>query len=174
VIAAASDLLEVVAWPSPLICFAPLTSPLGRLLLVASPRGLCRVQFDAQPDPVWRQGGGVVSEAARQIEAYFAGTLRQFDLPIDLQGTPFQKRVWRELRTIPYGETRSYGEVARRIGWAGAARAVGAAAGRNPIAIVIACHRVIGKTGGLVGFSAGLARKRALLGLEGVTFSDQI
>lgn len=108
----------------------------------------------------------VLREAARQLRAYFAGKLRRFDLPLDLRGTPFQQRVWSELLRIPFGETRSYGELARAIGNPNASRAVGAANGRNPIAIVVPCHRVIGSDGGLCGFGGGLDYKRRLLDLE--------
>jgi methylated-DNA-[protein]-cysteine S-methyltransferase len=116
-------------------------------------------RIDAADNPVLRQ-------AADQLGAYFAGTLRRFDLPLDLRGTSFQKRVWSELLRIPFGETRSYGELARVVGNPNASRAVGAANGRNPVAIVVPCHRVIGSDGGLVGFGGGLHYKRRLLDLE--------
>ena len=110
--------------------------------------------------------------AAAQLEAYFAGSLTVFDLPLDPAGTPFQKRVWTQLTEIPYGCTRSYGEVARALG--SAPRSVGGACGRNPIAVIIPCHRVVGTGGGLVGYSGGegIATKRALLRLEGATTAD--
>lgn len=101
-----------------------------------------------------------------QLDAYFAGRLRTFTVPVAAEGTAFQQRVWEELRRIPYGTTLSYGELARRIGQAAATRAVGAANGRNPVPILIPCHRVVATGGGLGGFSAGLARKRWLLALE--------
>jgi len=109
---------------------------------------------------------GVLAEAARQLEAYFDGRLRVFDLPLETGGTPFQQHVWQALRRIGYGETCSYAELARRIGRPAAVRAVGAANGQNPIPIVIPCHRVIGSDGKLVGFGGGMAMKRALLALE--------
>ncbi len=109
----------------------------------------------------------LLSEAERQLHAYFAGELRRFDLPLDMVGTEFQKRVWRELETIPYGETRSYRQIAEGIGAPRAVRAVGAANGSNPLPIVIPCHRVIGSGGKLVGYGGGLPLKRRLLELEG-------
>ena len=105
-------------------------------------------------------------EARQQLSAYFAGTLTGFDLPLALRGTPFQIRVWEELKTIPYGETISYGELALRIGNVNASRAVGLANGRNPISIIVPCHRVIGANGKLVGYGGGLPRKAALLAFE--------
>ncbi len=105
-------------------------------------------------------------EAKRQLCAYFAGQRTTFDLPLDAQGTPFQKRVWAELALIPYGATISYGALARRIGSPNASRAVGLANGRNPISIIVPCHRVIGANGALVGYGGGLSRKETLLALE--------
>ncbi len=104
----------------------------------------------------------------RQLSEYFAGSRRSFDLPLRLQGTPFQQRVWRELREIPYGETWSYGQLAARIGKPGASRAVGLANGRNPISILVPCHRVIGADGSLTGYGGGLERKQWLLAHEGL------
>jgi methylated-DNA-[protein]-cysteine S-methyltransferase len=109
----------------------------------------------------------IAIEAARQLRAYFAGELREFDLPLDLHGTDFQRRVWRELQRIPYGETRSYSQIAAAIGAPQAVRAVGAANGANPIPIVVPCHRVIGAGGKLVGYGGGLPLKQRLLALEG-------
>jgi methylated-DNA-[protein]-cysteine S-methyltransferase len=108
----------------------------------------------------------ILRETKRQIAAYFAGTLTAFTVPLDFQGSDFQKSVWAALLTIPFGETRSYGEIARQIGRPGASRAVGAANGRNPISIIAPCHRVIGANGGLTGFAGGLAAKKLLLDLE--------
>jgi methylated-DNA-[protein]-cysteine S-methyltransferase len=105
-------------------------------------------------------------EAERQLDEYFAGTRRTFELPLELAGTEFQRSVWRALLTIPYGETRSYGQIARQIGRPAAVRAVGAANGRNPLAIVAPCHRVVGSTGKLTGFAGGLRAKAFLLELE--------
>src|ERR1017187_7142685 len=109
----------------------------------------------------------IATEALRQLRAYFAGQLRRFELPLDLRGTDFQLRVWRELERIPYGETRSYLEIAEAIGAPRAVRAVGAANGANPIPIVVPCHRVIGASGKLVGYGGGLPLKKRLLQLEG-------
>ena len=109
----------------------------------------------------------VAIETERQLRAYFAGQLRRFDLPLDLRGTPFQLSVWRELERIPYGETRSYSQIAAAIGAPQAVRAVGAANGSNPIPIVVPCHRVIGASGKLVGYGGGLPLKKRLLALEG-------
>ena len=109
----------------------------------------------------------LLAEAARQLRAYFARDLKEFDLPLRPEGTPFQQRVWEQLRLIGYGETASYGEIAARLGMnAGASRAVGMANGRNPIGIVIPCHRVVGSTGLLTGYAGGVERKQALLDLE--------
>lgn len=116
---------------------------------------------------VWEEADrGAVREASRELDAYFARKLRRFEVPVEPQGTPFQLTVWNELRKIPYGETISYGELARRVGNPAASRAVGLANGSNPIAIVIPCHRVIGSNGKLTGFGGGLAVKKRLLDLE--------
>ncbi len=139
------------------------------LRLVASDSGLRTIEFEP-----WRRLQGcrrgthpVAGEAVRQLRAYFAGQLRCFDLPLDMQGTEFQLRVWRELEAIPFGETRSYSQIATAIGAPRAVRAVGAANGANPIPIVVPCHRVIGAAGSLVGYGGGLPLKKRLLELEG-------
>jgi methylated-DNA-[protein]-cysteine S-methyltransferase len=121
------------------------------------------------PEPGWVRDDDhpLIRATRRQLEEYFAGKLHQFNLPLDLQGTPFQKRVWAALSAIPYGETRTYSQLARQIGAAGAARAVGSANHANPVAIVVPCHRVIGADGALTGYGGGLDRKRFLLDLEG-------
>jgi methylated-DNA-[protein]-cysteine S-methyltransferase len=150
-------------------------SPIGPLTLVAGPRGLTGLEFPGRrrvPDGATRKPMPAVTE---QLDAYFAGELRAFDLPLDPQGTPLQVAVWRALLEIPYGETASYGEQAARIDpelfdpgvepWQ-RARVVGAANGRNPISIVVPCHRVVGADGSLTGYGGGLDRKRALLDLE--------
>ena len=148
-------------------------SPVGELKLVASDTGLAAILWqDDDPGrvrlgpPVRGPGNAVLVETERQLRAYFAGELTRFDLPLDFQGTEFQRSVWAALLTIPFGETRSYGEIARQIGRPTAFRAVGAANGRNPISIIAPCHRVVGSTGALTGFAGGLATKERLLGLE--------
>ncbi len=134
----------------------------------ASPAGLRTLAFhpDARPQSDPDPSHPLLAEAVRQLRAYFNGALRQFTLPLDLQGTPFQLRVWRELETIPFGERRSYSDIAHAIGAPKAVRAVGAANGANPIAIVVPCHRVIGSNGKLTGYGGGLPLKKKLLELE--------
>jgi methylated-DNA-[protein]-cysteine S-methyltransferase len=142
-------------------------TPIGTLGLIGSNAGLQHVLWSGQGLARGRSCG-VLDEAARQLHAYFAGELTDFDLPLDLQGTDFQRRCWLALATIPYGQTVSYGEQARRLGLdASAARAVGAANGQNPLPLVLPCHRVIGADGSLTGFGGGLDVKRFLLELEG-------
>jgi methylated-DNA-[protein]-cysteine S-methyltransferase len=116
--------------------------------------------------PSWEPDDGAFGDAVEQLTAYFAGGLTEFDLDLRLEGTPFQQEVWAALREIPYGETWSYGHLADRIGKPGAARAVGLANGRNPIGIIVPCHRVIGADGSLTGYGGGLPRKQLLLQLE--------
>ncbi len=143
-------------------------SPVGELLLVGDGESLTRLDFHpSRVRPGWRHEPAAFAEARDQLDAYFAGDLRTFDLPLAPAGTPFQRRVWDALTTIPYGETTSYGELAEEIGRPGSARAVGAANGRNPIAIVVPCHRVIGGDRTLTGYAGGLDAKRILLTLEG-------
>lgn len=149
-------------------------SPLGTMLLAASDRGLAGVWFLGQrhgPDSSgWREDPRhpVLREAVAQLAAYFAGERTDFDLPLDLQaGTAFQQSVWDALLAIPSGGTTSYAELARRLGKPQAARAIGAAVGRNPVSIVVPCHRVLGTDGTLTGYAGGLERKTALLQLEG-------
>ncbi|WP_395664507.1 methylated-DNA--[protein]-cysteine S-methyltransferase [Methylocella sp.] len=152
-----------------------MASPVGELTLVAGRAGLVAVLWPgddprrvplgpSRPDP----DSPTLVETRRQLDEYFGGRRRRFDLPLDPQGTAFQKRVWAELLNIPHGETRSYGDLARALGDPRAARAVGAANGRNPISIIAPCHRVVGASGRLTGFAGGLEAKAFLLGLEGV------
>ena len=148
-----------------------LRTRLGPLLIVGDARALRRVRFAgtpgfSRPDPSWEPGGPLVNEAACQLQAYFDGKLDAFDLPAAPEGTGFERKVWTQLQRIPYGSTAAYGQLARRIGRPTASRAVGAACGKNPVAIIIPCHRVVGADGSLTGYSAGLARKRKLLALE--------
>ena len=154
------------------VLFTRAPSPLGPLLLVGTEDALTSIWLPSgrdrrlEPDPDWIESRAPFAEAVRQLDAYFAGQLRQFDLPLAPKGTAFQQRVWRALLDIPYGETVSYGELARRIARPAAFRAVGAANGQNPLSIVIPCHRVIGSDGRLTGYGGGLPAKSTLLALE--------
>ncbi len=142
-------------------------SPIGELLLVAGDEGLVSVEFPpaSPPDAVPRDETRL-APVLRQLAEYFSGTRKQFDIPLAPRGTAFQLEAWRALQRIPYGETRSYADIARSIGRPTATRAVGAANGANPIPIIIPCHRVIGTSGSLTGFGGGIAVKRRLLDLE--------
>ncbi|HEX8724746.1 MAG TPA: methylated-DNA--[protein]-cysteine S-methyltransferase [Gemmatimonadaceae bacterium] len=159
--------------------FVIMPSPVGNLTLAAGAHGLAAVYFerhahgpDAHERAAWLpdDGGnpesGILARARDQLTAYFAGERTTFDLPLSPAGTPFQLRVWAELRRMAFGATRSYGELALALGSPGAARAVGAANGRNPISIVVPCHRVVGANGSLTGFGGGIERKRWLLAHE--------
>jgi len=148
-------------------------SPIDDLLLTSDGGALTRLHMTPHrgrhgigDDWVRDDDERVLAEARRQLDTYFAGNLSAFDLPLDPAGTPFQVQVWQQLTRIPYGQTISYGELARRIENPSASRAVGLANGRNPIAVIVPCHRVIGADGSLTGFGGGLDRKRALLSLE--------
>jgi methylated-DNA-[protein]-cysteine S-methyltransferase len=156
-----------------LVSFCHIDSPIGRLTLT-SEGSLLTGLYMASPGKLPRTADWVMDnaaaplpEAARQLCEYFAGERREFDLPLRMHGTDFQKRVWRELTKIPFGETWSYGQLARRLDNPSACRAVGLANGRNPIAIIVPCHRVIGADGSLTGFGGGLPRKQWLLAHEG-------
>lgn len=158
----------------PQIVAARHPTPLGTLLLAATPQGLAGLWFEGQkhhPDSSrWplEPDHPVLAEAMRQLDDYFAGRRTSFDLPLDLQGgTPFQQSVWRALLAIPCGQHTSYGVLSQRLGQPAAVRAVGAAVGRNPLCIVVPCHRVLGADGSLTGYAGGLERKTALLRLEG-------
>ena len=143
-------------------------TPIGDLVLAGDDAGLRRILFAADPVPAdWTLDPALLPAARQQMAEYFAGTRRGFDLPLAPAGTPFQQRVWRALLEIPYGGTASYGALAQRIGSPGAARAVGLANNRNPLPIIIPCHRVIGADGSLTGYGGGLPIKRHLLALEG-------
>lgn len=152
-------------------CF--LESPVGRLTLVASEQALHAVLWE-KDDPArvpidegkWTPDHPILVATVRQLEAYFRRELRAFDLPLEPMGTPFQQQVWQQLLAIPYGQTRSYGQLAVALGDPKRARAVGAANGRNPISIIVPCHRVIGTSGKLTGFAGGLEAKQRLLALE--------
>jgi methylated-DNA-[protein]-cysteine S-methyltransferase len=148
-------------------------SPVGRLTLVGSDAGLRAVLWPVERDGRVRlpvdivdAGHPVLTRTAAQLDEYFAGDRREFDLPLDLHGTAFQVKVWRALGEIAFGATTSYGELAAPLGGTHMARAVGAAVGRNPVSIVVPCHRVVGADGSLTGFAGGLDAKRTLLALE--------
>lgn len=148
-----------------------LQTPIGALLVAGDEAGLRYVGFPTgkgrvEPAPDWRQDASTLQEPLTQLAAYFAGERTDFDLTLAPTGTPFQLQVLEALQTIPYGQTRSYAEIAAQIGRPQAVRAVGAANGRNPIPVIIPCHRVIGASGKLVGFGGGLASKQFLLNLE--------
>ena len=154
--------------PDPALVRRIVDSPVGPLVLVASPTGLKAVEFGVRPERSSIDEGSseLLDRAERQLAEYFRGDRREFDLPLEPEGTEFQLSVWQVLRTIPYGETISYGEQARRLGDAKKARAVGGANGKNPLSIVVPCHRVIGASGALTGFGGGVDVKETLLRLE--------
>jgi methylated-DNA-[protein]-cysteine S-methyltransferase len=170
----ASTAMTGTARTSPQRTHVIVASPVGPLTIVADGGAIAALYMDAQrhaPQPETLglpgdAGDEPFATAARQLDAYFAGRLTEFDLPLALAGTDFQRQVWAGLRAIPYGQTVSYGELARRIGSPAASRAVGLANGRNPVAIVVPCHRVIGSDGSMTGYGGGLDRKRFLLALE--------
>jgi methylated-DNA-[protein]-cysteine S-methyltransferase len=160
------------------VYYARVEAPVGELLLAATEKGLCRLQLSGvlpQPakDEFWVEAPDRLREYEEQLRKYFQGELREFYCDLDLQGTPFQIRCWKTLQLIPYGTTWSYAELARAVGLPRASRAVGQANHRNPVAIIIPCHRVIGADGSLTGYGGGLDMKRKLLRLEGVAmFQD--
>ena len=146
-------------------------SPIGKLLALGDGEAVTGLYMQngrrpATVGPSWERDEEPFGELREQLAEYFAGARREFELPLAPEGSAFQQRVWSALREIPYGETESYGELAERIGHPGSARAVGAANGQNPIAIVVPCHRVIGANGTLTGYAGGIERKRLLLDLE--------
>ena len=153
--------------------FCVVPSPIGRLTLVADGAALTGLYMDAPGElpeaDGWHEDAGlpVLRETARQLTEYFSGQRRVFELPLQWRGTEFMGRVWQALTEIPFGETRSYGQLARHLGSPGASRAVGLANARNPVAIIVPCHRVIGADGSLTGFGGGLPRKQWLLAHEG-------
>lgn len=149
-------------------------TPLGKVLIARTDTGLAGLWFESQkwhPEPFdapERPDDPLLREAATQLAAYFSGQRTRFELPLDLRGSPFQQSVWQALRDIERGATRSYADIARHIGAPLAARAVGAAIGRNPVSVIVPCHRVLGSSGALTGYAGGLDRKRALLKLEAI------
>jgi methylated-DNA-[protein]-cysteine S-methyltransferase len=159
--------------------YTAIDSPLGELLLLGDGRALCGLYMQEGRKPVrversWRREPDAFTAAHAQLGEYFAGRRRSFDLPLEMVGSPFQLRVWRALQGIDYGETISYGELARRIDLPAAARAVGAANGCNPISVIVPCHRVIGAQGTLTGYGGGIERKRTLLDLEARVSGPQL
>lgn len=151
--------------------FRTVDSPIGPLTLAGAGSTLMHLRMADQthePDRSdWAPAGpDAFADVVEQLNAYFAGTLTEFDVDLQLVGTEFQRKVWAALQTIPYGETRTYGEIAEQIGSPGASRAVGLANGRNPISIIVPCHRVIGAAGSMTGYGGGIFRKRTLLSLE--------
>lgn len=174
--------MEAVAWlrsdaslgfaivTDDVLFWVTIDSPVGPLLLTGTPDSLVSISFlrhsNAAPPPQGLRNDRALRKPLQQLDEYFRGERRRFDLEVDPRGTAFQRSVWNALMKIPYGETRSYGELARAIGKPAASRAVGAANGANPIPIVIPCHRVIGSGGSLTGFGGGLDAKRYLLDLE--------
>lgn len=155
-------------------------SPHGRILLVASEAGLTGVYFDGQKyhpqlAAAWRHDAnhGLLRQAKRELAEYFNGTRKRFEIALAPEGTPFQHRVWKAISTVEFGTIIPYGELARRTGCPGSARAAGAATGRNPISIIVPCHRIVGANGALTGYAGGLERKRALLALEGASATSR-
>jgi len=165
--------------------FCHVESPIGRLMLTSDGTALTGLYMNLyrnKPsklpglDDDWIQNATIdpLPAAARQLKEYFAGKRREFDLPLRMEGTEFQRRVWRELTKIPFGETRSYGQLAKRLNNPNGSRAVGLANGRNPIAVIVPCHRVIGADGSLTGFGGGLDRKEWLLTHEGQPVTGEL
>ena len=149
-------------------------TPRGRMLLVSSVNGLAGVYFVGQRhyprlSDGWKRDRRGMQHAKRELLEYFAGKRKRFSVPLDPQGTPFQQAVWREIAKVGFGETMTYAELARRAGHPGSARAAGAATGRNPLGIIVPCHRIVGTDGSLTGYAGGLSRKKAFLALEAAT-----
>lgn len=154
-------------------CYRRLRTALGDVLLTSNGRALTGLYFDGQKHhpgirPDWREDpeAAPFAQAQRELDAYARGALGRFDVPVDPQGTPFQRRVWQALLEVPCGRTITYAQLAARVGAPGAARAVGAAVGRNPVSVIVPCHRIVGADGSLTGYAGGLDRKRALLERE--------
>jgi methylated-DNA-[protein]-cysteine S-methyltransferase len=155
------------------LCYSWTSTPLGNVLLVADGDALCGLYFGDQKyvpaiDPSWKRDDdlSVLRTARRQIDEYFAGARERFDVALAPSGTPFQRAIWKAIAEVPSGATRTYADLAKRVGRPGSARAAGAATGRNPLSIIVPCHRIIGSDGSLTGYAGGLDRKRRLLELE--------
>lgn len=147
--------------------YAVIHTPMGPLTVASTDKGIASIQFGKSvPDGAIAEESAARETVKQQLTEYFQGTRTRFELPLDIEGTPFQRAVWDELLRIPYGETRSYGDIARAIGKPGAARAVGLANHDNPVAVVIPCHRVVGRDGSLTGYAGGLHLKAQLLSIE--------
>ena len=149
-----------------------LETPQGRMLLVANGAGLSGAYFVGQkyyprPDASWKRDAQALRQAKQELEEYFAGRRRKFGIALAPEGTPFQRAVWRQISRVACGETITYAELARRAGRPGAARAAGTATGRNPVSVIVPCHRIVGSDGSLTGYAGGLPRQKALLALEG-------
>ncbi len=156
--------------PAERLLYITVSSSIGEMLLAGDHTSLRHIQFKSRdfiPPPDWQAVASLPYPVAEQLDSYFAGQLRSFDLPLNPQGTAFQRKVWAALAEIPYGKAISYSELAHRIGNPRSVRAVGLANGRNPLPIVVPCHRVVGSNGALVGYGGGLPIKKALLALEG-------
>ncbi|MBF0111897.1 MAG: methylated-DNA--[protein]-cysteine S-methyltransferase [Desulfamplus sp.] len=156
-----------------MVAYSYISTPLGELLAVHGENGLIELQFPTNTtkvsaNPKWIKDPTILKKTSDEIQAYFNGELKEFSIALDPQGTPFQKSVWHALKNIPFGITVSYKSVAKKVGNPKGCRAVGGAIGKNPIPIIIPCHRVVGSDGSLTGFSSGLDIKRYLLNLEGV------
>lgn len=155
-----------------MICYTEYASPLSTLLLAASDKGLCGLYFeqhkyfDGPQDWLRNDDHPMLREAKQQLDEYFAGKRERFTLALDLQGTPFQRAVWQALLDLPFGATGTYTAIAQRVGRVAAVRATGTAIGRNPVSIIVPCHRVLGASGALSGYAGGLERKQYLLALE--------
>lgn len=157
---------EIVA--GSILSYCIYESPVGKLLLAGDVNGLQRIQFERniEVDKNWQESQEVFNQTTQQLDEYFAKTRKTFDLKLNPQGTTFQKQVWKRLEKIPFGQTKTYGQIAQEIGNSKASRAIGMANSKNPIPIIIPCHRVIGKNGSLTGFAGGLDVKQQLLSLE--------
>lgn len=152
-----------------MLCYRTVPFAIGKLTIMEKNGKIVRIKLNRPPEPAIHtveKETSLIAEAVSQLSAYFEGRLKTFDLPLDMSGTPFRMKTWEALKTIPYGETRSYGDIARQIGQPKACRAVGMANHNNPVAIVVPCHRVIGSDGSLTGYGGGLPIKRQLLDLE--------
>jgi methylated-DNA-[protein]-cysteine S-methyltransferase len=155
-----------------MLAYDQFETPHGTMLLTATDKGLAGVYFKGQKhfpkQRDWERNARhpVLKQARRELAEYFAGKRRRFDVALDPQGTPFQRAVWKQIARVAFGKKITYGELAQRAGYPGSARAAGAATGRNPLGVIVPCHRIVGSNGSLTGYAGGLARKRALLELE--------